>query len=91
MVLDLRITIRNLLDANSELKAKIAAIYLADGKRIRLGYAKTKSFPQMVLFAPSQNGRADAVRWAIPHQWMRTLQHRQNVPSERLSVEGEQF
>lgn len=59
---------RDSLDANEALKARIEAIRLAVGERMKLGDVREKSVPKMMLTAPPRNGGAITVRSFIPHR-----------------------
>lgn len=59
---------RDILDADSALKARIEAIRLAVGERMNLGDVREKSVPKMMLVAPPQHGGAVTVRSFIPHR-----------------------
>lgn len=59
---------RDSLDANEALKARIEAIRLAVGERMKLGDVREKSVPKMMLVAPPRNGGAITVRSFIPHR-----------------------
>ncbi len=64
---------REVLDADSALKAKIEAIRLAVGERMNLGDVREKSVPKMMLVAPPRNGGAVTVRSFIPHRAHATI------------------
>lgn len=73
---DLGITgyeVREWLDANGDLKAKIEAIRLAVGELMNLGDVREKSVPKMMLVAPPRNGGAVTVRSFIPHRAHATI------------------
>lgn len=59
---------RDSLDANEALKARIEAIRLAVGERMKLGDVREKSVPKMMLMAPPRHGGAITVRSFIPHR-----------------------
>lgn len=59
---------RDVLDANSEVKARIEAIRLKAGPMMNLGDVTKKSVPKMMLVAPPKDGGAVAVRSLIPHR-----------------------
>ncbi len=56
------------LEADTELKAKIEAIRLQIGPKMNLGDVTKKTVPKMCLVAPAQNGGAIATRNFIPHR-----------------------
>ena len=64
---------RETLDADTALKAKIEAIRLAVGERMKLGDVREKSVPKMMLVAPPQHGGALTVRSFIPHRAHATI------------------
>jgi 4-oxalomesaconate tautomerase len=64
---------RDSLDANTKLKAKIEAIRLAVGQRMKLGDVREKSVPKMMLVAPPRSGGAICVRSFIPHRAHATI------------------
>jgi 4-oxalomesaconate tautomerase len=64
---------RDTLDADTELKARIEAIRLAVGERMKLGDVTDKSVPKMMLVAPPKNGGAVTVRSFIPHRAHATI------------------
>jgi 4-oxalomesaconate tautomerase len=59
---------RETLDADTALKARIEAIRLAAGERMKLGDVREKSVPKMMLVAPPRHGGAVTVRSFIPHR-----------------------
>lgn len=59
---------RGSLDTNEALKARIEAIRLAVGERMKLGDVREKSVPKMMLVAPPRHGGAITVRSFIPHR-----------------------
>ena len=59
---------RETLDADAPLKAKIEAIRLTVGERMKLGDVTAKSVPKMMLVAPPKNGGTITVRSFIPHR-----------------------
>lgn len=64
---------RDILDADTALKAKIEAIRLAVGERMNLGDVTDKSVPKMMLVALPRNGGAVTVRSFIPHRAHATI------------------
>jgi 4-oxalomesaconate tautomerase len=56
------------LEANDDLKARIEAIRLAIGPRMRLGDVARKTVPKMCLVSPARNGGLIATRTFIPHR-----------------------
>jgi 4-oxalomesaconate tautomerase len=56
------------LEADAELKARVEAIRLAIGPRMRLGDVARKTIPKMCLVAPPQAGGAICTRTFIPHR-----------------------
>ena len=59
---------REVLDADTALKARIEAIRLKAGPLMNLGDVAAKSVPKMMLVAPPQNGGAITVRSFIPRR-----------------------
>jgi 4-oxalomesaconate tautomerase len=59
---------RETLDANADMKAKVEAIRLQAGPRMKLGDVREKSVPKMMLVAAPREGGAVAVRSLIPHR-----------------------
>lgn len=59
---------RALLDADSELKARLEAIRLEAGPLMRLGDVREKSVPKMILVAPPRAGGSISTRSFIPHR-----------------------
>jgi 4-oxalomesaconate tautomerase len=64
---------RDTLDANTALKAKVEAIRLAVGQRMKLGDVTDKSIPKMMLVALPRHGGAITVRSFIPHRAHATI------------------
>jgi 4-oxalomesaconate tautomerase len=64
---------RDELDANIDLRAKIEAIRLVVGERMKLGDVTEKSVPKIMLVAPARNGGAITVRSFIPHRAHATI------------------
>lgn len=64
---------RDTLDANTALKAKVEAIRLAVGHRMKLGDVTDKSIPKMMLVALPRHGGAITVRSFIPHRAHATI------------------
>jgi 4-oxalomesaconate tautomerase len=65
--------IRDWLDANTELKAKIEAIRLAIGETMNLSDVREKSVPKMMLVAPPRGGEAITLRSFVPHRAHSTI------------------
>lgn len=59
---------REELEANGELKAKLEAIRLEAGPKMRLGDVAKASVPKMTLVSAPENGGAIATRSWIPHR-----------------------
>ncbi|MEH3041547.1 MAG: 4-oxalomesaconate tautomerase [Sphingomonas paucimobilis] len=59
---------RETLDANDAMKARVEAIRLQAGPRMKLGDVTAKSVPKMMLVAAPRDGGAIAVRSLIPHR-----------------------
>jgi 4-oxalomesaconate tautomerase len=59
---------RDALDSDTELKARLEAIRLKAGPKMRLGDVKEKSVPKMILVAPPREGGLIATRSFIPHR-----------------------
>lgn len=64
---------RQMLDADTALKARIEAIRLAVGERMNLGDVRAQSVPKMMLVAPPRHGGAITVRSFIPHRAHATI------------------
>ncbi|RST30677.1 4-oxalomesaconate tautomerase [Sphingomonas ginkgonis] len=60
--------VRETLDANDAMKARVEAIRLKAGPLMNLGDVSEKSVPKMMLVAPPREGGAIAVRSLIPHR-----------------------
>ncbi len=60
--------IRETLEANTELKARLEAIRREAGPMMRLGDVTDKSMPKMTLVAPPRDGGLVATRSFIPHR-----------------------
>lgn len=56
------------LEANDELKARVEAIRLAIGPRMRLGDVARKTVPKMCLVSPARRGGLISTRTFIPHR-----------------------
>jgi 4-oxalomesaconate tautomerase len=56
------------LEADGDLKARIEAIRLVAGERMRLGDVTKKTVPKMCLVSPPRAGGAVATRTFIPHR-----------------------
>ncbi len=59
---------REQLDNATDLKARLEAIRLQVGERMKLGDVAQKTVPKMMLVAPPQHGGAVAARSFIPHR-----------------------
>lgn len=59
---------REALDGDTDLKARIEAIRLQAGPRMRLGDVRDKSVPKMTLVSPPVRGGAINTRSFIPHR-----------------------
>jgi 4-oxalomesaconate tautomerase len=59
---------REMLDANTEMRARVEAIRLQAGPLMNLGNVRDKSVPKMMLVAPPRHAGAIAVRSLIPHR-----------------------
>lgn len=64
---------REALDADATLKAKIEAIRLAVGERMKLGDVRNQSVPKIMLVAPPRHGGTVTVRSFIPHRAHATI------------------
>ena len=56
------------LEADGELKARVEAIRLALGPRMKLGDVAKKTVPKMTLVSPAVNGGVVSTRTFIPHR-----------------------
>ena len=59
---------REVLDADTELQARVETIRLKAGPMMNLGDVKEKSVPKMILLAPPRAGGAISTRSFIPHR-----------------------
>lgn len=65
--------IREALDADTELKARLEAIRRDVGPMMRLGDVSTQSVPKMILVSPPRDGGVISTRSFIPHRCHATI------------------